>query len=143
MTENNIKPDPMTSALMLAQALIKPIRNMRHLSQQISRGDYAVRIQQTGGDDLGELAKDLNSMTSRLQYLENVRRDFVGNVSHELRSPVSNIRVTSEVLQRRAVKLGDDSTKLFQTIVAETERLEAMILELMELSAIESGAPVS
>lgn len=127
-------------SLILAQALISPIRRMRQLSQRVARGDFAIRIGRTTDDELGALASDLDAMASRLQDLESLRRDFVGNVSHELRSPVSNIRVTSEVLQRRASQWGADSEHLFQTIVLETERLETLIAELMELSAIESGA---
>lgn len=127
-------------SLGLAQALIVPIRKMRQLSRRIAGGDFATRLVEPGGDELGDLSTDLNTMASRLQELESVRRDFMGNVSHELRSPVSNIRVTSEVLLRRAERLGDDSVELFNTVIAETERLESMIDELLELSAIASGA---
>lgn len=126
-------------SLLLAKALIKPIRRMRQLSRRISNGDLSIRVDNSSSDELGELASDLNSMASRLQDMESMRRDFLGNVSHELRSPVSNIRITSEVLERRAQRLGDDSVGLFQTIVTETQRLESMISELMELTAIESG----
>ncbi|MHB0999080.1 MAG: sensor histidine kinase [Armatimonadota bacterium] len=126
-------------ALLLARALITPIRRMRALSQLIAKGNFETRVDSYGSDELAQLAIDLNTMASRLQGLENTRREFIGNVSHDLRSPVSNIRITSEVLERRAEKLGDDSAKLFRIVVLETERLERMIDELMELSAIESG----
>jgi signal transduction histidine kinase len=115
---------------------------MKRLSRRIAQGDFSIRMDRIGGDELGELAADLNTMASRLQELENSRRDFLGNVSHELRSPVSNIRITSEVLQRRAERLGDDAAELFQTVITETDRLEAMISELIELAAIKSGALV-
>lgn len=127
-------------SLLLAQALITPIRQMRQLSRRIAKGDFSIRLTPSGKDELGQLSDDLNVMATRLQDLDNARRDSMGNVSHELRSPVSNIRITSEVLERRAEKLGDDSAKLFQTVVHETERLESLINELMELSAIDSGA---
>jgi signal transduction histidine kinase len=129
-------------SLLLAYALISPIKRMRRLSRRIAQGDFRIRMDKLSGDELGELATDLNTMAARLQDLENSRRDFFGNVSHELRSPVSNIRITSEVLQRRAERLGDDSAKLFQTVITETERLETMINELIELAAIKSGALV-
>lgn len=126
-------------SLLLAQALITPIRRMRQLSRRIARGQFGIRLSETSADELGELAADLNTMATKLQDLENVRRDFVGNVSHELRSPVSNIRITSEVLERRAERLGDDSAELFRTITVETLRLESMIDEILELSVISSG----
>ncbi|MEI6513331.1 MAG: ATP-binding protein [bacterium] len=126
-------------SLVLAQALIIPIRKMRQLSKRIAGGDFETRVREPSGDELGELSEDLNTMASRLQELERARRDFMGNISHELRSPVSNIRITSEVLQRRAERLGDDSAKLFGTVIAETERLELLIDELLELSAIMAG----
>lgn len=129
-------------SLLLAYALISPINKMKRLSRRIAQGDFSIRVEKVSGDELGELAADLNTMSTRLQDLENSRRDFFGNVSHELRSPVSNIRITSEVLLRRADRLGDDSAKLFQTIITETQRLETMINELMELAAIKSGALV-
>jgi signal transduction histidine kinase len=129
-------------SLLLAYALISPIKRMKRLSRRIAQGDFGIRLDKVGTDELGELATDLNTMAAQLQELENSRRDFLGNVSHELRSPISNIRITSEVLQRRAERLGDDSAKLFQTVIVETQRLEIMINELMELAAIKSGALV-
>ncbi len=131
-----------TLSMLLAYALTTRIKNMKQLSRRIARGDFGIRIDRTSRDELGELAADLNTMASRLQELENARREFLGNVSHDLRSPVSNIRITSEVLSRRAERLGDDSAKLFGTVISETERLELMIDELTELATIASGALV-
>ncbi|MEI6502235.1 MAG: HAMP domain-containing protein, partial [Armatimonadota bacterium] len=65
-------------SVVLAQALITPIRRMRQLSQRVARGDFAIRIGRTTDDELGALASDLDAMASRLEDLENLRRDFVG-----------------------------------------------------------------
>lgn len=126
--------------LVIASALLSPINKMKRLSRRIANGDFTIRIKHTSSDELGQLAADLNTMAARLLELENSRRDFLGDVSHELRSPVSNIRITNEVLMRRASKLGDNSVALFQTVITETERLEVLINELMELAAIKSGS---
>ncbi|GEM_PF-6067422 len=124
------------------RAIADPIADLVKTMRRLASGEFSARAEPGRVREFSDMAEDLNRLASKLQSLEMVYTDFVANASHELRSPVSNIRITSEVLERRAERLGDDASRLFQVIVAETERLEHMIDELMELSAIESGALV-
>lgn len=124
------------------RSLVRPIANLQETARLLLSSGASARARPSGVRELRNMADLLNRLAYRLQNLEIVYTDFVANASHELRSPVSNIRITSEVLERRAERLGDDASKLFHVIIAETERLEQVIDELMELSAIESGALV-
>jgi len=71
--------------------------------------------------------------------LEQVRRDFVANVSHELRTPVTSIRAMSETLADGGVDDAEMTHDFLQTIIGESERLTALLDDLLQLSRIESG----
>jgi two-component system phosphate regulon sensor histidine kinase PhoR len=77
---------------------------------------------------------------TRLRRLERMRRDFVTNVSHELRTPVTAIRLLVETLQKGALDQPDVAARFVQRIDLEVGHMAQMIEELLELSAIESGA---
>jgi two-component system phosphate regulon sensor histidine kinase PhoR len=77
---------------------------------------------------------------TRLRRLERMRRDFVTNVSHELRTPVTAIRLLVDTLQKGALGQPDVAARFVQRIDLEVNHMSQMIEELLELSAIESGA---
>ncbi len=76
---------------------------------------------------------------SELQRLGRARRDMVANISHELRTPITSIRLLTDTLQRGALSDPRRGPKLLQKIVTEVEFLEQMAQELLDLSMIESG----
>jgi two-component system, OmpR family, phosphate regulon sensor histidine kinase PhoR len=77
---------------------------------------------------------------SRLRHLEAVRRDFVANVSHELRTPIAAIQLLVETLQNGALAELDEASEFVAKIGLEVTHMSQMVAELLELSAIESGA---
>jgi two-component system phosphate regulon sensor histidine kinase PhoR len=76
---------------------------------------------------------------SELQRLGRARRDFVANISHDLRTPISGIRLVAETLHKGALQEPELASQLIQKILVETEALEQINQELMDLSLIESG----
>ncbi len=89
------------------------------------------------GKEFGALIV-LNDIT-RLRRLENVRRDFVANVSHELKTPVTAIKGFVETLQEGALDDPDDARRFLEIIVRQADRLNAIIDDLLALSRIEQG----
>ncbi|NLX97978.1 MAG: PAS domain-containing protein [Rhodopirellula sp.] len=81
----------------------------------------------------------LHDMT-RVRRLENVRRDFVANVSHELKTPVTSIKGFVETLLDGALKDPDDAERFLKIVAAQADRLTAIIEDLLTLSRIEQGA---
>jgi two-component system phosphate regulon sensor histidine kinase PhoR len=87
------------------------------------------------GEDIGALIV-LNDVT-RLRRLENVRRDFVANVSHELKTPITAIKGFVETLLDGAMHHPDDAKRFLEIIIKQADRLSAIIDDLLELSRIE------
>ena len=90
------------------------------------------------GREIGLLVV-LNDIT-RLRRLENVRRDFVANVSHELKTPITAIKGAAETLNDGAMAEPDNARRFVDIIVRQADRLNAIIEDLLSLSRIEQGA---
>jgi signal transduction histidine kinase len=124
----------------LARGLARPIQEMRNFAVNLGQGKLGARLELGRNDELGELAAELNRMAERLDALENERRAFLANASHELRTPVSNVHVTLQALESGA---GDDPelrTRFTRTALDETGRLKRLLQDLLDLGRLEAGA---
>ena len=123
-------------ARLLALGMTKPLRDMASAARSMATGDYSVRVETRSRDEVGQLATVFNRMVSELQSVEQLRRDLVGNVSHELKTPISALRAHLEnVLD--GVEEPDRET--LQVMLQQSERLSALVDQLLELSRLESG----
>jgi len=98
---------------------------------------HGTPLRDSSGKDIGALVV-LNDMT-RLQRLENIRRDFVANVSHELKTPITAIKGSVETLLAGAVEEQENAQRFLEIIARQSDRLNAIIEDLLALSRIEQG----
>ncbi|HZJ57223.1 MAG TPA: ATP-binding protein [Clostridia bacterium] len=122
----------------ISRRISKPLSHMNEVSRQIAGGNYDRRVKVSNRDETGQLAISFNAMADSLERLEDMRRSFVANVSHELRSPLTSIRgyiqgILDETFNPREQK------KYLGIALEETQRLNKLINELLDLSQIESG----
>jgi two-component system phosphate regulon sensor histidine kinase PhoR len=96
---------------------------------------HGTPLRDSKGQDIGALVV-LNDMT-RLQRLENIRRDFVANVSHELKTPITAIKGSVETLLDGAVDDKQNAQRFLDIIARQSDRLNAIIEDLLALSRIE------
>ncbi len=96
---------------------------------------HGSRLLDSQGESIGALVV-LNDVT-RLRRLENVRRDFVANVSHELKTPITAIRGFVETLLDGAIESKEDARRFLEIIIRQSERLQSIIEDLLSLSRIE------
>ena len=89
-------------------------------------------------DELGELGISFNDMADKVSELEKMRRDFVANVSHELRSPLSSIRGFLEAMEDGTIPT-DEHEKYIEIVLDETRRMSGMVNDLLDIARIESG----
>ena len=125
--------------ILLATSLARPVESLGRDAQIISGGELDHRIEPFGPLEVRELGETLNLMTQRLAGLENLRRRYVSDVSHELRAPLAAIRSMTETLMEH----GDDDPELKERylprILSQTDRLARLATQLLDLAQIESG----
>ncbi|MCG7410459.1 HAMP domain-containing histidine kinase [Paenibacillus sp. ACRRX] len=117
--------------------LVRPIKKLTKATKRIAAGDFNVKlnIKQTG--ELGTLARSFEEMMHDLQQLEQMRREFVTNVSHEVQSPLTSI--SGYALALKQVDLADqERSRYLDIIIAEAKRMSKMSDSLLKLSLLEA-----
>lgn len=109
--------------------LFKPIRAIRAGAAHIGRGNFDHRLRNIRGDQLGDLASDINQLADDVQHMLDAKRALLLGISHELRTPLSRMRLQLEFLDNE-----DDSEALKDEIV-EMERIVMSLLEAEQLSS--------
>jgi len=104
----------------------------------MARGDFERRVPEKGSREIKDLATAFNGMSAQLQTLEQTRRDFVANVSHEMRSPITNIQGFIQGMLDGTIP-ESDHVRYMQIVADETRRLTKLISGLLNLSRLESS----
>ncbi|MEZ0535888.1 sensor histidine kinase [Caldicellulosiruptoraceae bacterium PP1] len=125
---------------ILTQKITLPIKKLALVSRKVAEGDFnqIIDVKITSEDEIGELIKSFNYMTEKLKNLEYMRRSFIANVSHELRSPLTSIRGFLEGILDGTIPEAKHEYYL-SIIKEETIKLNNLINQLLELSRLEWG----
>ena len=120
----------------LSRRLTAPIKNVENISYKYSKGDFSSRLNEYSVVEFNNLAKSLNKMASELDKLEGIRKEFVSNVSHELKTPITSIKGYIEILEDM---IKDKSQRKYLKIMnTNSDRLNNIIDDLLILSRIEN-----
>lgn len=125
---------------ILAWRLTTPIRRLRAAAQRLACGDLSARVgmsSQKPGDEVADLGHDLDRMAERIETLVEAQKRLLGDISHELRSPLARINVALGLVRRNGAASGE---RYLDRIEAETERLNELIGQLLTLTVLESGS---
>ena len=120
----------------VARRIVKPVQAMNAASQRIADGRYNERVRTTGEDELAELGYSFNRMAHELAQTEERRRQLIGDVAHELRTPLSSIQSVMEGLQDGVLR---PEPETFASVEQEVSRLQQLVRDLEELSRAEAG----
>ncbi len=118
--------------------ITKPIIDMNATVLRFSKGKFDLRLPAKGQDEVAQLGKSFNLMADELDTLEQSRRSFVANVSHELRSPLTSMRGFLEAMQDGTIP-AEERPKYMQIVIDENRRMTGMVNDLLDLARIESG----
>ncbi len=121
----------------LAKRLVRPIKAMTTATDDLASGTYSVRVPAGSSDELGQLARNFNTMAMTLEKNEQARRQWVADVSHELRTPVAVLRGELEALLDGIRTITPET---IQSLHAEAMRLNRLVDDLYQLSLSDIGA---
>jgi len=129
-------------SLIFTHTLTRRIAALLRAVRIVRQGEYSHRVELPGSDELSRLADEFDQLTVRLQTTEEVRRRFVSDASHELKTPLASIRLlTDSILQSES--MDRDTAKEFVTDIGdEAERLTRITEKLLTLTRMDNAAPV-
>ena len=123
---------------LLAAQLVRPMEKMSKLTKQYSMGNFSERLDVTGAKEQQELAQSLNDMATALSVMDDSRKSFIANVSHELKTPMTTIGGFVDGILDGTIPPSEE--KRYLTIVSnEIKRLSRLVVTMLTLSKIEAG----
>lgn len=132
--------------LLFSRRFMRPLEEIRLGAQRFLEGDLSYRLRVRGPAEVASLAETMNRMAeelsahmAHLKQLEDLRREFVANVSHELKTPVTSIRGFAETLRDGALDDPARAKPFLEIIAAHSARLATIIEDLLQLSRIEQA----
>ncbi len=127
-------------SLLIVQSITSPLKQLTHGTRAIADGKFFYRLDTTRRDEFAQLAKDFNTMTARLSELDQMKKDFVAHVSHELKAPLASMQETIQLLLEHIPgPLNEKQQRLLELNLAGGRRLSALIGNLLDLSRMEAG----
>jgi signal transduction histidine kinase len=130
-------------SLALMRAIMRPLGRLANGTRELATGRYGHRLQPTAPAEFAGVARDFNAMAERLEELDRLKKDFVSTVSHDLKTPLSSMQETVEVLlEELPGPIAPRQRKLLELNRESARRLAHMLAKLLDLSRLEAeGAP--
>ena len=115
----------------------RPIREMAAATRAFAEGNFDTRMHDYGAGEIGELASAFNAMADSLQETERQRREFIANISHELKTPMTSIAGYTDGILDGTIP-PESEKKYLQIISSETKRLARLVRSMLELSRLQA-----
>ena len=126
-------------SIILAKKINKPILNLISSAKELGKGNYNVEFKKSNIAELDELADVLEVAASEMNKTEELRRDLIANVSHDLKTPLTMIKAYAEKVRDLSYKDKEKREKDLNVIIEEADRLNYLVNDLLDMSKIESG----
>lgn len=125
-------------SLRLADSIVKPFKEIIDFTEEMSRGRFEKRIEETYPHELGEMAQTLNYMADEIVQSDRLKNDFISKVSHELRTPLTGIKGWVEMMKSPEGLSEEETAFGLRMIDSESERLISLVEDLLDFSTYES-----
>jgi len=129
-------------ALLVSRSVAAPLRRVASAAQALARGKAGTRAPVSGPAEVQDLARSFNTMAERVEAAQRSQRDFVANVSHELKTPLTSIQGFSQALLDGTASTPETTARAAHVIHDEAERMRRMVDELLTLARFDAGEVV-
>lgn len=128
------------SGLFFIRSIVRPLGQVEVIANRIAGGDLQTRLPDTRyNDEIGRLCHTINEMAEHLTETDRMKNEFISSVSHELRTPLTSIKGWVETIAALKDPSDENYRKGLEVIGAETDRLYAMVEELLDFSRLQNG----
>lgn len=124
--------------LISAKLLAKPITQLDKAAKEIAEGNFSIQLAIDRADELGELANSFTYMVRQLEKVDEMKSDFIANVSHDIQTPLANIKGYTDLLQKTDTTEAE-KTRYALIIHEEITRLSALTKQLLLLASLDSN----
>lgn len=124
--------------VLAGRYLVKPLRELNQATKKLATGDFDTVVQIDRHDEIGELATSFNEMGDELKQLEEMRQDFVANVSHEIQTPLTSISGFAKALKNTDLIAEENRQYYLDIIIDESSRLSRLGDNLLKLASLDS-----
>ena len=126
-------------SIFLSKRISHPLQEMTNAAKKLGQGNYDVEFKKSGYVEIDELSDTLNYATKKLKQTDEVRKELIANVSHDLKTPLTMIKAYSEMIRDLSGENKEKREEHLNVIIEETDRLTRLVSDMMDLSKIESG----
>lgn len=126
-------------AYFLSKRITKPITNITKKAREMGKGNYDVVFQENGTLEIDELARTLNHTCQDMKKIDELRRDLLANVSHDLKTPLTMIKAYAEMVRDISYRDDEKRNKDLNIIIDETDRLNILVNDILDLSKLQAN----
>ncbi|MFL0582037.1 sensor histidine kinase [Solibacillus silvestris] len=122
--------------IFITKYLVHPISKLTSATKSLANGNYNVNLDTTRHDELGELSLSFLRMASKLEQMDEMRKEFISNISHDIQSPLSNIKGYANLLKSESMS-PEDKSNYISIINGEIKRLSTLTRQLLLLASLD------
>lgn len=127
--------------VIFTRYIVKPVKNLTEATNKIVGGDYDFKMDVTRQDEIGNLARHFTHMAQSLKQLDEMRQEFVANVSHEIQSPLTSIQGFAQTILNKEAS-PEEEERYMQIIEEESRRMSSLSKQLLTLAALDKEEKV-
>ncbi len=133
------------SSVILSFHFVKPIKKIEQHTNKLIHGEYTIKTNINQKDEIGKVAKSLDILSEKLytaseetKKIDKLRKDFISNISHELRTPVTVIRGSLEALYDGIIEEKEQQKKYYKQMLNESIYLQRLVNDLLDLTKLQN-----